>query len=226
MTKKNILTIVLDSVFIVAFNLLFFINGGIVHTASVWTIYGFLHFAFFMVLVTPLISARGTTAIQSKTVIYAISLLYFFVELIFAIIFIFFVILGFRLTLSVEIIVTAIYLVVLTVNLLADDSTEKKQAKIENDSSFIKNISAKIKYILTLLSDKNAKSRLENLYDFAHSSPTKSSEAVKVYENEILKNLCELENAAEKNETDEVLKIALQIEKLLNKRNLEIKSLR
>lgn len=226
MTKKNILTIVLDLIFIASFNLLFFINGGIVHTASVWTIYGFLHFAFFMVLVTPLISARGTTAIQSKTVIYAISLLYFFVELIFAIIFIFFVILGFRLTLSVEIIVTALYLVVLTVNLLADDSTEKKQAKIENDSLFIKNISAKIKYILTLLSDKNAKSRLENLYDLAHSSQAKSSEAVKVYENEILKNLCELENAAEKNETDEVLKIALQIEKLLNKRNLEIKSLR
>ncbi len=225
MTKKNILTIILDSVFIVAFNLLFFINGGIVHSASVWTIYGFLHFAFFMVLVTPLISARGTTAIQSKTVIYAISLLYFFVELIFAIIFIFFVILGFRLTLSVEIIVTALYLIVLTVNLLADDSTENKQKVHDEDNAFIKNISQKIKYVESTVSDKNAKSKLESLYYLAHTGPAKSSESVKIYENEILKNLKILEDASEKGNVSDILSTACEIEKILNRRNFELKAM-
>ena len=225
MTKKNILTIILDSVFVVAFNMLFFINGGLVHTATVWTIYGFLHFAFFMVLVTPLISAKGTTAVQSKTVIYAISLLYFFVELIFAIIFIFFVILGFRLTLSLEIIVTALYLVVLTVNLLADDSTEKKQNAHDKGNAFIKNISQKIKYIESTVSDKNAKTKLESLYYLAHTSPSKSSESVKMYDNEILENLKTLEEASEKGNVSDILSTACEIEKILNRRNFELKAM-
>ena len=225
MTKKNILTIVLDSVFIVAFNLLFFINGGIVHTASVWTIYGFLHFAYLMVFVTPLISSSGKTGTLSKTAVYAISLVYFFIQLIFAIIFIFFVILGFRLTLSLEIIVTAIYLVVLTVNLFADDSTEKKQDAHDKGNAFIKNISQKIKYIESTVSDKNAKTKLESLYYLAHTSPSKSSESVKMYENEIFENLKTLEEASEKGNVSDILSTACEIEKILNRRNFELKAM-
>ena len=81
MTKKNILTIILDSVFIIAFNILFFLNGGTHHVAAVWTAYGFLHFAYLMVLITSLIAAHGSTAVLSKTTTYTISLFYFVVEL-------------------------------------------------------------------------------------------------------------------------------------------------
>ena len=224
MTKKNILTIVLDSVFVVAFNLLFFINGGIVHSASVWTIYGFLHFAYLMVLVTPLISARGTTSIHSKTVIYVISLLYFLVELVFASIFVFFLILGFRLTLSIEIIVTAIYLVVLIVNLLADASIEAKQQRHKTENAFIKNISNKIKYISSTVSDEKAKSKLESLYYLAHSSPSKSGENMKSYELAIMENLDKMEDAVSQEKMDEVLSLAADVERILNKRNFELRN--
>ena len=86
MSKKNILTIILDSVFVIAFNLLFFLNGGTQHVAAIWTAYGFLHFAYLMVLITPLIASKGSNAVLSKTTTYTISLLFFIVELFFAII--------------------------------------------------------------------------------------------------------------------------------------------
>ena len=44
--KKNILTVILNTVFIVVFNTLFFLNGGTQHVASIWITYGFLHFAY------------------------------------------------------------------------------------------------------------------------------------------------------------------------------------
>ncbi len=222
MTKKNILTIILDSVFVIAFNLLFFINGEIVHSASVWTIYGFLHFAYLMVLVTPLISARGMTSVQSKTVIYVISFLYFFVELVFASIFVFFLILGFRLTLSIEIIVTAIYLVVLIVNLLADASIESNQQRHKTENAFIKNISNKIKYISSTISDEKARAKLESLYYLAHSSPSKSGENMKTYELAIMENLDKMEDAASQKKMDEVLSLVADVERILNKRNFQL----
>ena len=55
MLKKNILILILDSVFIIAFNVVFFLNGGIHHEVAMWSVYGFLHFAYLMILLSPFI---------------------------------------------------------------------------------------------------------------------------------------------------------------------------
>lgn len=226
MSKKNILTIVLDSVFIIAFNILFFLNGGTQHVAAVWTAYGFLHFAYIMVLVTPLIASRGSTAVLSKTTTYTISLLYFLTELIFAIITFATKTERIKLVISIETVLTAIYVIVLVINLLADDSIEKKQNRHEAENDFIKGISNQIKYIESTVSDKTAKSKLESLYYLAHSSSCKSDDSLKFYENEIVRNISTLEEFASKNDVGEVIRISGEIERLLNKRNFEIKTRR
>ena len=140
MTKKNILTGSLDSVFIVAFNILFFLNGGIQHITAEWTAYGFLHFAYLIVLITPLISARGSTAILSKTTTYTISLLYFIVELTFAVVTFVTKTEHIKLVVSIETVITTLYVIILVINLLADDSTENKQKRHESENDFIKGI--------------------------------------------------------------------------------------
>lgn len=223
-SKKNILTIILDSIFVIAFNILFFLNGGTEHTTAIWIAYGFLHFSYAMVLITPLISAHGSTAVISKTTTYTISILYFLVESIMSII----VFLGktgkTKVIISTEVIVTATFLIILIINLLADDDIEKKQAKHEVQNDFIKTISNQIKYIETIVSDPSAKNKINNLYYLAHSSPIKSNQSLDFYENEIIRNISLMEQSAQNKEIEQVLSISSEIEKLLNKRNFEIKA--
>lgn len=224
MTKKNILTIILDSFFIVAFNILFFVNGGTQHIVAVWTAYGFLHFSYLMVLVTPLIASKGSTAVLSKTTTYTISLLFFIVELLFAIITFITKTERIKMVISVETIICIIYAVILVINLLADDSISNKQKRHESENDFIKGISNQIKYIQTLVSDNDAKKKLESLYYLAHSSPSKSGESIKFYENEIVRNITLLEDAASQNKITDLLSIYGEIERLLNKRNFEART--
>lgn len=226
MTKKNILTIILDSVFIVAFNILFFLNGGTQHVAAVWTAYGFLHFAYLMVLITPLISSRGSTAVLSKTTTYTISLFFFVVELIFAIVTFATKTEHIKLVISIETVITALYVIILVINLLADDSIENKQKRHESENDFIKGISSQLKYIETLISEKTAKAKIESLYYLAHSSPSKSDDSIKFYENEIVRNIGLLEEKVNKKDVSEVIQVLDEIERLLNKRNFEIKTRR
>lgn len=226
MAKKNILTIILDSVFIIAFNILFFLNGGTHHVAAVWTAYGFLHFAYVMVLVTPLIASRGLTAVLSKTTTYTISLLYFVVELIFAVITFATKTEHIKLVVSIEIVITALYLIILVTNLLTDDSIQNKQKQHESENDFIKGISSQLKYIETLVLDKAVKSKIESLYYLAHSSPSKSDDSLRFYENEIIRNIGLLEDKANKNDVSEAMRVSGEIERLLNKRNFELKTLR
>lgn len=226
MTKKSILTSILDSVFIVAFNILFFLNGGIHHGAAVWIAYGFLHFAYLMILITPLIAAHGSTAILSKTTTYTISLLYFILQLIFSIVIFVTKTEHIKVEISIETVLTAIYVIILVINLLTDDSIEHKQKRHESENDFIKGISNQLKYIESTISDKTAKSKLNSLYYLAHSSPSKSDESLRFYENEIVRNISILEEAATNNEIDGIISISGEIERLLNKRNFELKTRR
>jgi len=226
MAKKNILTIILDSVFIVAFNILFFLNGGTHHVAAVWTAYGFLHFAYIMVLVTPLIASRGSAAVLSKTTTYTISLLYFVVELIFAVITFATKTEHNKLVVSIEIVITALYLIILVTNLLTDDSIQNKQNRHDSENDFIKGISRRLKYIETLVPDKSIKAKIESLYYLAHSSPCKSAESLRFYENEIVRNIGLLEEEVNKNDVSEIIRFLDEIERLINKRNFDLKTQR
>lgn len=226
MTKKNILTIILDSVFIIAFNILFFLNGGTQHVAAVWIAYGFLHFAYLMVLITPLIYSRGSTETLSKTTTYTVSLLFFMVELILAIVIFATKTEHIKLVISIETVITALYVIILVIILLADDSIENKQKRHELENDFIKGISSQLKYIETLISDKTTKAKIESLYYLAHSSPSKSDDSVKFYENEIVRNISMLEEFANKNDTEKTITILFELEKLINKRNFELKTKR
>ena len=82
MKKINILWIILDLVFLVIFNVLFFVLGGAEHNVSVWVSYGFVHFAYFMLLLTPALIHKGKSAAVFGFSLYSISAAYFLVELV------------------------------------------------------------------------------------------------------------------------------------------------
>ncbi len=223
MTKKNILTIILNSIFVVAFNVFFFVYGGTSHTTSIWICYGFLHFSYLMVLLT---SAIETKEYISKLTTYSISLTYFLIELILAIVaFYYGASLKIKIVISVQTILTALYLIILVSNLLANDATASKQARHNIENDFIKTISAKAKYIESITEKPKIKSAISNLYYAIHSSPIKSLSEASVYEEKITNLLDELEESINQNE-EKANELILEIDRLINKRNFTLKSKR
>ena len=225
MTKKNVLTIILDTAFVVAFNIIFFLNGGTQHVSSVWTCYVFLHFAYLMVLITPVIEAKGQTGYLSKLTTYSISLVYFLIELLFSIVVFISELNKLKLIISVQTVITSIYIIILMINLLANDSTARKQERHNIENDFIKTIALKAKYIESITLNPSLKKQINNLYYSIHSSPTRTSSEVVVYETKITDLLEDLETDIKGDSVAASEKI-VEIEQMLNKRNFMLKARR
>lgn len=222
--RKNILITILYSVFLVAFNALFFINAGFNHALSIRICYGFLHFAYLMVLITPFIEAKGKTAYLSKLTTYSISFLYFIIEFIFTLVIFYSEYTGVKTVISVEIFITAIYVSVLLINLLANDATANKQVRRDRENNFIKTSSAQLIFIESVTANRNLKNKINDLYRTLHSSPIGTSSDVTLYEKSIVDLLNKLESGVEKQDEQVSLVQLTEIERFVNKRNLILKA--
>lgn len=222
MSKKNILTFILYAVFILIFNALFFVNGGTHHAPHIWVVYGFTHLSYIAVLITPLIASKKSMAVLSKTTTYAISACYFLIVFFLGMATVAMRINKIKLVISLELFLFSLYLIILVANLIADDATETKQQQMESGNHFIKSVSHQLQYAQSLCSDKKAKSKIEQLYYLAHSSPIKGGYASQQYETEIMRNASLLERNAENASAEEIISICNEIEKLFYKRNHQI----
>lgn len=221
--KKNILTILLDSVFVIAFNICFFVNSGFYHSYSYWICYALVHFSYLMVLLASAIEEKGKTSYFSKLTASFVSIVYFLLELILAIVFFSTKTDNPKLIISIQTILTAIYLIVFISNIFANSNIAKKQSSFDVQNNFIKIISLKAKSLESVASGKSLKNKLNNLYYLIHSSPIKTCDEVSTYENKIQKLLEDLENLVTKNEANASDKI-IEIVEMLNKRNNTLKT--
>lgn len=219
--KKTVLTWILYSVFVIAFNILFFIHTDAVErTVSVWICYVFLHFAYILDLLTPIFaSSKGSTNLESKTRTYFLSGAYFSLELVFALIAVYFTLDNTKFVVSTQTIITAAYLYILLPSLLLDNTDEIKTARLKAESTFINDICSKIKYFESISQSPALKSRLYDLYNIAHSSPVMSNADAIVYEEKIIAVLDEIEKYMEIKGTEYVVGKVLEIERLINRRN-------
>lgn len=218
MTKKNFLWAILELIFLIVFNIAFFMLGGTEHSLSAWISYGFIHFAYIMFLFTPLMVRKSSSAHIFGFSIGFISLIYFFLALIIGIIFILIDSDNYKVSLIVQIIIFGIYAVVLVSYLLANEATADSIQTHEKELEYIKTSSAKLKSILSLAKDKALRTKIEYAYDLIHASPVKSSNAVKAIEKDIINQLDNLANAATDN-VNTAMTITQRIIKFAEERN-------
>ena len=74
--------------FLVVFNVLFFLVVGTENPTSVWVSYGFIHFSYLTVLFLPVISSKGEASYYLSSTLYVQSIAYFLLELVVGIVFI------------------------------------------------------------------------------------------------------------------------------------------
>lgn len=223
MNKKTILYILLDLVFLIVFNTVFFVIGGTNHPASVWISYGFIHFSYIMVLITPFLIRKSSSAAVFGFSLYSVSAVYFFAEFIAGLIFILVGSDSYKTSLVVQVIIAGIYAVMLLSNLIANENTADSVERREDEVAYIKNVASRVKVLIGKTSDKKANKQIEKAYDLLHSSPSHSVATVKQLEEEIKNKVTDLEEAVAANETAAIITIAGEIVAKTEERNRKIK---
>lgn len=219
MNKKSVLWILLDLIFLAVFNTVFFVAGGTDHTASVWISYGFIHFAYLMVLVTPFLIRKSSSAAVFGFSLYSISSTYFLLEFVVGLIFIFMKSESYKASLIVQVIVAGIYAVLLLSHLIANEHTADSVERHEEEVAYIKTASSRVKALIGKANDKKANKEIEKAYDTLHSSPSKTVATVRSIESNVMNKVAELEGAVSDQDTATIITIAGEIVALMEERN-------
>ena len=225
MNKQNVLWALLDLVFLVVFNVVFFVVKGTGHQPSVWLSYGFIHFAYLMVLVTPFLTRKSSnasvfglgqagaparrTADVAAGVVGAV-----------------FIVLNqddIKIALVVQIILAGIFLVMLLSHMIANEKTADAVVRKEAEVSYIMTAATRLKGQLGATGDKQTDKTIEKAYDLVRTSPTKSDPSVSQYELSILDAIDGLEMAASKKELQMVRDYAAQIINSANERKQRLR---
>lgn len=121
--KKTLLHIILDAIFLIVFNAVFFTIGGTDHPASVWISYGFIHFSYLMILITPRLIRKSSSAAVFGFSLYAVSAVYFIVEFFVGLAFILLRSDTIKIALTVQIVIAGVYGAILVSNMIANEYT-------------------------------------------------------------------------------------------------------
>lgn len=196
MKKSSLLSMILKLLFVIAFNAVFFLLGGIGHTATVWLCYGMIHFAYLMLILTPAFAPGGKSRYLFGLSLGTISAVYFIAEFLTGMIFIFILHNAFKVALTVHIILTAIYLLVFLLCLLAAQRTADSQLRQRDEAIRISDNTGTLKGLVDTAPDKELRGLYEKAYDALKSSPSKSHSSVQVLEREIQSEIVKLTEAA------------------------------
>ncbi len=225
MKKTNVLWIILDLIFLIIFNALFFVLGGTEHNVSVWMSYGFIHFAYFMLLLTLVLIRKGKSVAVFGFSLYSISTAYFFIELVTGIIFILVSPESYTAALLVQLCIAGLYGIMLISNMIANERTADAEEKRHYQIAYVKDASAKLKGLLESISDKEAKKKVERVYDAVYSSPIKSHPNLAQMENRILQSINELEDEVSAGNKGNIISLANSLLAAGNERNMRLKTL-
>jgi hypothetical protein len=221
--KKSALWILLDLVFLVVFNVVFFVMGGSQHPASVWISYAFIHFAYIMLVITPFLIRKGSVAAVFGVSLNSISSVYFFVVFVVGVIIIVAHPANYKGSLIVHVIIAGLYAIMLISNMIANENTADSIERHEMELQYVKESSAMLKSIMEMASDKALKKKIEKAYDLLHSSQVKSSGSVRDYEVTVMNLIKTLEQNVAQDDVAAASVILNEIMKNANERNRRLR---
>ncbi|MCL2054365.1 MAG: hypothetical protein FWG90_08055 [Oscillospiraceae bacterium] len=219
MKKTNILWAILNLVFLVIFNAIFFIIGGTEHNTSVWISYAFIHFAYFMLLLTPRLIRRGKSTAVFGFSLFAISTTYFLLQFVTGIIFILIAPDSYCSALLVQLCIAGLNGIIVVANMIANERTAEAEEKRQHQIAYVKEASVKIKGLLDKIDGKEERKIVTRVYDAIYSSPVKSHPNLIEIENRIIRSINELEHAVATGNKDDIISLANSLLPTINERN-------
>lgn len=219
MKKSKVLGSLIHLIVLALFNALYFGIGGVDHPASAWISYGFIHFSYVMVIITPYITQKGKDRATYAASMYTITSAYFAIELIVGAIIIIVAPEGHKFSLFSQLIMAAIYLIILFGNMVADEHTAKSVEKHEAELIYVKESCSMLKAIMSDISDEQLYRKIEKAYDLIQSSPVKSATNVLSIESQVISEIDNLGLAVRNGDATAISASADKIARLANERN-------
>ncbi len=222
--KKNILFLATLSIFLLVFEILFFLLGdNSTRTTSLWISYGFIHFSYLIFVLSVFVNKGGPGDNGYDVSTVYVTWKYFVLEFIVGLIFIWINSESIGWALTVQLLLAAISIVIWFVNLMANEHTDNSLRVQEKEFAYIQTCSLKLKMISNNLSDIDAKKFVEKCYDAVCSSPSRSNANLAMIEKVILDSIDELEEAVYTNNIDLIKDKSNKILRLIAERNLKLK---
>lgn len=219
MKKSNILGGMIHLIILAMFNALYFGINGIDYPVSAWIAYGFIHFAYLMIIVTPYITQKGKDSATYAASMYTITSTYFFVELLLGGIIIIVSPESYKFSLFSQLILCGIYLILLFSNMIADEHTAKAVEKYEAELRYVKESCSVLQSIMGDISDKQLYRQVEKAHDLIQSSPAVSNASVRGIERQVINEIDVLANAVRNGDAAEIAQTTDKIIRLANERN-------
>lgn len=225
MKKTKIFWYLLDSIFLIVFNLYFFLLKGTDHVTSVWISYISIHLAYVMLLATPYFVRKGSTSVDYGRPLFVITTSYFFVALIVGVAFIIISPESYKVALLVQITIAAVFAVLLLVNLIANEHTADNIEKRELELKYVKEASSKLNSLIGQLPDKKLQKLVGKAYDLIHGSQVKSSITVQTIEQEVFNEISVLTDLVKNRKFESIENAVNKICSLAEERNRQLKLL-
>ncbi|MCL2216803.1 MAG: hypothetical protein FWB91_07250 [Defluviitaleaceae bacterium] len=223
--KVSVLWLILNLIFLFIFNVFFFLLGERPHYMSVWMSYVFIHFAYFMLIATPILTRKGKNSKLFGPALYSISAAYFFVAFVAGVVFVLIASDSYTTALLVQLSIAGIYGVILIFHMIANEHTADAEEQRQYQVDYVKNATFHLKRILDKVKDKEAKKKVEKAFDAVNSSPVKSHPNVGQIERRILTLIDELDDAVSESDKQTLIAKADYLLTAVNDRNSHLKNL-
>lgn len=224
--KSIVLKTIIGLVFLILFNVSFFLLGGTEHNLSVWISYGFIHVAYLFLLMTPLLTRadRGEAILSGS--IYLRTLSYFFMELIVGLIFIFVHPESITWPVVIQGVMFAFFLVFLLMSMLANDATRESLSKQRRESFYIRSLAESVRSDALTIQDPTLRKQLMNCYESLEYTPIESCPQARDAELELENAVLTLHAFVEQGNESQITQQITHINNALRRRNQVIKSAR
>ena len=173
-TKSRIIDIILSSILIVAFNVLFFFLVGTDNPMSVWISYGFVHVAWIVLLCTPAMFNRGDHP-AVRAALFAQTIAYFMLEFVAGCVFIYLRQESHFLALLVQVALFVVFMIIILANARANVDTAQKEAVRVADKKQSTQIAMRIKMLSLKVDDPETRMQMLATYDRLMRTAVKNS---------------------------------------------------
>jgi hypothetical protein len=223
--KINFLWGILNTIFLIVFNLYFFLLEGFDNSTSDWISYISIHFAYFMLLATPYLVSKSNAEADYSRPLFTISSINFFLTFIVGIFIIIISIDVFTTVLLIHVSILAFFTVLLLVNIIANEYSASNDKILKIEINYVREACQKLSVIQNMLTDKKLQKIVEKAYDSIYSSQVKSSLEVRSLELDIINEIDKLVVLIKEKKIDDIESSVNQICMLAEERNSKLKLL-
>lgn len=224
--KNNVVKVLLALVFLVVFNILFFVIGGVTHSTSCWISYAFIHLSYACILLVPVVTVhdKGTAVLTGA--LYLVSLGYFVVELIVGSAFIFLGLSNITIPLIIQLVIFAVFAYKFLLTLLANDQTYKSMRKQKLENFYIQSMAQNVRSFIAEYKGGDYQRIIEKVYNSLNESSLESFPEVAAEESKLRDSVDEFCDVLENKKNDQIESLGKKVLRCIQDRNTKISLLR